>query len=81
MSSPRLSAAFGNPETMKILQEMGSKPDETMQKYGNNPEFKELLLEFSSLTGTHFTQIADKKKEEEEKKMQDDPVMKTINTD
>lgn len=69
MASPRLSAAFGNPETMKILQEMGSKPEETMQKYGHNPEFKELLLEFSALTGSHFNEIADKKKQEEEKKM------------
>ena len=75
MASPRLSAAFSNPETMKVLTEMGSKPQETMQKYGNNPEFKELLLEFSALTGNHFNEIADRKKKEEEKKMQDDPVM------
>ena len=52
-----------------------------MQKYGHNPEFKELLLEFSSLCGKHFNKIAYEKKAEEEKKMQDDPVMKTIQTD
>jgi hypothetical protein len=48
---------------------MGSKPEETMQKYGNNPEFKELLLEFSALCGNHFNKIAEEKKAEEEKKM------------
>ena len=37
MQSPRLMAAFQDPATMKILTEMGSKPQETMQKYGNNP--------------------------------------------
>ena len=52
-----------------------------MQKYGNNPEFKELLLEFSALCGNHFTDLADKKKEEEEKKMADDPITKIINSD
>lgn len=34
MQSPRLMAAFQDPTTMKVLTEMGSKPDETMQKYG-----------------------------------------------
>ena len=52
-----------------------------MQKYGNDPLFKELLMEFSGLMGNHFTDVADKKKEEEEKKMADDPVMKIINED
>ena len=37
MQSPRLMAAFQDPATMKILTEMGSKPEETMQKYGQNP--------------------------------------------
>ena len=52
-----------------------------MQQYGNNPEFKELLLEFSALMGNHFTEIADTKKAEEEKKMQNDPAMQAINND
>lgn len=81
MQSPRLMAAFQDPETMKVLTEMGSKPQETMQKYGNNPQFKEILVEFSALCGNHFTNLADEKKKEEEKKAQDDPVMKIINTD
>ena len=52
-----------------------------MQKYGNNPQFRELLMEFSALTGNHFEDLADKKKKEEEKKMENDPVMQTINND
>lgn len=32
-------------------------------------------MEFSSLTGNHFNEIADKKKAEEEKKMADDPIV------
>ena len=40
-----------------------------MQKYGNNPQFKELLMEFSALCGNHFENIAEEKKQEEEKKM------------
>ena len=95
MKSPRLSAAFSDPATMKVLQDMGSDPQGTMQKYGNNPEFKELLMEFSALMGGHLEQVGkkeeeEKKKEEEKrqqeierqkKEMENDPVMKKINTD
>lgn len=52
--SPKLMAAFSDPATMKVLTEMGSKPDETMQKYGNNPQFREIIMEWSQLMGTHF---------------------------
>ena len=81
MKSPRLMAAFQDPKTMKVLTEMGSKPQETMQKYGNNPEFKELLMEFSAMMGTHFNELADTKKAEEEKKLENDPAMIAIKTD
>lgn len=58
--SPRLMAAFANPQYMQAFQEMGTKPQETMQKYGNDPMFKELLLEFSALMGNHFTDVGEK---------------------
>ena len=45
---------------------MGKDPTGTMQKHGNNPAFKELLLEFSALMGNHFTDVG--KQQEEEKK-------------
>ena len=64
MQSPRLMAAFQDPATMKVLTEMGSKPEETMQKYGQNPQFRELLMEFSALCGNHFNNLADQKKAE-----------------
>lgn len=56
-----------------------------MQKYGSNAKFREFLLEFSSLMGQHFDEVADQKaKEQEERKkkeeemMKNDPVYKII---
>ena len=67
---------------------MGKDPTVTMQKHGNNPAFKELLLEFSALMGNHFTDVGkqqeeEKKKEEEQKRkeMENDPILQKINTD
>ena len=37
-----------------------------MKKYGQNPEFRELMMEFSKMMGSHFENLADKKKDEEE---------------
>jgi hypothetical protein len=37
-----------------------------MKKYGNNPQFRELMEEFSKLMGSHFEEIGDKKAKEEE---------------
>jgi hypothetical protein len=51
---------------MQVISEMGKNPQETMQKYGNNPQFKEMILEFSAFMGEHFENVADKKKREEE---------------
>lgn len=66
---------------MKILTEIGSKPDETLKKYGDNPEFKELLKDFSQLMGNHFTEIADKKEKEKKEEIKKDPVMQIIEND
>jgi hypothetical protein len=66
-----------------------------MQKYGGNPKFRELMMEFSAFMGDHFENVADKKKreaEEEAKKvelerqkqeaeMKKDPVYQTIESD
>ena len=52
-----------------------------MKKYGGNPEFREIMEEFSKLMGTHFEDVADKKAKEEEEKKNSDPVMKIIETD
>ena len=30
-----------------------------MTKYGNNPEFRELMMEFSGFMGDHFGNVAD----------------------
>ena len=77
---------------MKILTEMGKNPEETLKKYGDNPNFKELIKEWSELMGHHFHDIGEKKmkadeeerkkkQKEEEEKLKDDPAMKAINTD
>jgi hypothetical protein len=56
-----------------------------MKKYGNNPQFREIMEDFSKLMGNHFEDVADKKQreaEEAEKKrleeMKNDPVMQII---
>ena len=56
-----------------------------MKKYGGNPQFREIMEDFSKLMGNHFEDVADKKKreaEEAEKKrleeMKNDPVMQII---
>lgn len=51
---------------MGALKEMGEDPKKAMEKYGGNPEFREIMMEFSSFMGTHFETVADKKKEEAE---------------
>ena len=63
---------------MQAFKELGENPKEAMQKYGNNPEFRELMQEFSLLMGNHFEDIADKKKkeEEEQKKAQEEEMKK-----
>ena len=67
------------------MQEMGKNPKEAMAKYGQNPEFREIMLEFSKLMGGHFEEVAEDKKKEEEKKqkeleeqMKNDPVHQVI---
>lgn len=66
-----------------------------MQKYGNNPQFKEMLMEFSKFMGDHFEGVAEKKKREEEEaakkaeeerkrqeeEIKNDPVYNTIQND
>ena len=53
---------------MAALKEMGEDPKKAMEKYGNNPEFRDIMMEFSAFMGNHFETVADKKKEEEEQK-------------
>lgn len=53
---------------------MAKNPKEALQTYGKNPEFMELMTEFSKIMGSHFEEIGKKKEEE-------DPIMKIINND
>jgi len=36
-----------DPETNKILSSMKDHPKETMEKYGHNPKFREVMDQFS----------------------------------
>eukprot|EP00347_Sterkiella_histriomuscorum_P016908 403351390 len=79
--NPILLKAFTNPQYMAAMSEFGKNPQETMQKYGGNPEFRTILEEFSKMMGQHFEDLGDKKQKEEEEKIQNDPVMQIINND
>lgn len=39
-----------------------------MQKYGQSGKFREFMMEFASMMGTHFESVADKEKEAAEAK-------------
>lgn len=66
-----------------------------MQKYGANVKLREFMMEFSSMMGTHFEQVADQEKTnaeakarqaEEDRKREEaermkDPVYKLMQTD
>jgi arsenate reductase-like glutaredoxin family protein len=69
--NPKLLKAFQDPTAMAAMSEFGQNPKEAMQKYGNNPEFRELMIEFSKLMGGHFEELADKKAEEAKKEEQE----------
>ena len=88
LAKPQLLAALQDPQFSAVLAELQKNPQVAMQKYGSNAKFREFIMEFSSLMGTHFDEVADKKaKEEQEKKrkeeelMKSDPVSKIIQTD
>ena len=51
---------------MEVMNEVGQDPKRAMEKYGGNPQFRELMQEFSAFMGEHFESVADKKKREEE---------------
>ena len=53
---------------MQAMQEFGTNPKEAMAKYGADPQFRELMMEFSALMGAHFEQTAEKVAAEEKAK-------------
>lgn len=53
---------------MAAFTEFGQNPKEAMKKYGNNPEFREIMQEFSLFMGNHFGEVADQKAAEAEAK-------------
>lgn len=45
--SPNMIKAFQNPAYLQAFEEFGKDPKKAMEKYGHNPEFRELMKEFS----------------------------------
>ena len=45
---------------MAAFAEFQTNPQEAARKYGDNPEMKEFIQEFSGMMGNHFTSLADK---------------------
>lgn len=46
---------------MAAFAEFGKNPQEAQKKYGSNPEFADMMKEFSGLMGTHFDELGEKK--------------------
>jgi len=42
---------------------MGKNPKETMEKYGHNPQFREILQEFTQSMAGHFEDMGNKQAE------------------
>ena len=51
---------------MQAFTEFGQNPKDAMAKYGSDPEFREVMMEFSAFMGDHFGTVADKKAAEAE---------------
>lgn len=52
--NPKLAAAFQDPETSQILQELSVDAERTQQRYKNHPKFAEVVSEFSKLLRSHI---------------------------
>ena len=63
-SNPKLMRAFQDPRYTAIFSEFGKDPQGTMKKFGGNPEFREIMEEFSKMMGSHFESVADQKQRE-----------------
>jgi len=60
---------------------MGKDPKGAMEKYGHNPQFREILQEFSQAMAANFENLAEKEAEKKKEEMKNDPIMKIIDTD
>ena len=68
--SPKLMAAFADPQMNKILQELSTNPTGIMQKYGSHPQFKEVIYEFGTMMRQHFGEMGKKAEEEAQRQEQ-----------
>jgi len=66
-ANPKLTKLFTNPEYMQGITMMQKDPKGAMERFGGNPEFRELLLEFSKIMGSHFDVMGKQAAEKEAK--------------
>lgn len=59
-SNNKINNKLNNPQFMAAFAEFQTNPQAAARKYGDNPEMKEFIQEFSGLMGNHFTNLADK---------------------
>ena len=47
-----------NPQFSLVVQLMQKDPKGCIEKYGNNPDFRDFIKEFSNLMGSHFKSLS-----------------------
>ena len=69
-----LIKAFTSPDYRQWIELLQKDPKEAVKRYGTNPEFVQIMTEFSKIMGTHLEEVAQKHEEK-------DPIMDIINND
>jgi len=56
-SNPKMLKAMSDPNFSQAIDLMAKNPKEALEKYGSNPDFVEIITEFSKFMCTHFEKI------------------------
>ena len=60
---------------------MQKNPKEAMAKYGGNPEFREMMIEFSKIMGDHFEKLSDQPPKQEAQAQSNNTVQQQLPRD
>ena len=77
-SNETLRKAFTDPRYKQLLELLQTDPKEAVKQYGTNPEFVNIMTEFSKLMGSHMEKVADEKAKKE---VEADPIAGIIQND
>ncbi|CAI2376648.1 unnamed protein product [Moneuplotes crassus] len=78
IGNPTLRKAFTDPNYKQCIEMLQKDPKEAVKQYGSNPEFVNIMTEFSKMMGTHMEKVADEQKKKAEEA---DPALAVINND